>query len=117
MTKMPRNLTAIQSVKEYSCNKKAIYGTSRKLRTVSFEDQDPRVWFISKDNPSVTTADSGAFDAARVAGRPGHSLASPRRTNETIWSLRGFPLAGASPLDARDKAAFPQLNRECGVSS
>ena len=49
-SRLPRDLaTAIQAVKEYSCNQKAIYGTSRKLRSVSFGDQDPRVRSVSKD--------------------------------------------------------------------
>ena len=49
-SRLPRDLaTAIQAVKEYSCNQKAIYGTSRKLRSVSFGDQDQRVRSVSKD--------------------------------------------------------------------
>ena len=43
-SRLPRTLAeAIQSVKEYTCNQKDVYGTSKKVRTVTFENADSPV--------------------------------------------------------------------------
>ena len=49
-SRLPRTLSdAIQAVKEYACNQKAVYGATKKVRTVSFENSEPVIRKVERE--------------------------------------------------------------------
>ena len=49
-SRLPRTLSdAIQAVKEYACNLKAVYGAAKKVRTVSFENTEPVIRKVERE--------------------------------------------------------------------
>ena len=49
-SRLPRTLSdAIQAVKEYACNQKAVYGATKKVRTVSFENSEQAIRKVERE--------------------------------------------------------------------